>query len=125
MFKVLETEQGKYLGAEISGGYTKNDVEEFKKAFEACLEGGDKISVLVKIDELKIADTEFGAFWEDSRYAMQNIDKIGRIAIVGDSKLEGLLVKMDNMIFGDADKGRVEKYFDVSRTAEAWDFIKG
>lgn len=124
VFKKLDGSPENALGVEISGGYTKSDVEEFKKAFEEYLETTDQVNVLVKIDELNIGRTEFGAFLEDSRYALKNKDKLGKIAIVGHSRLEEILVKMDNKIFGDRQKGREEKYFDVADISKAWDFIK-
>lgn len=125
MFKVLEGSGGNALGVEISGGYTKSDVEEFEKAFESHAAEGGRVNVLVKIDEVKLADSEFGAFWEDSRYALRNMDKLGHIAVVGHSQFEKILVKMDNLGFGSRAKDREEKYFDVSEMDRAWEFIRG
>ena len=125
MFAVLDGSEGNVLGVEISGAYTKNDVGAFEKAFESCLKSGDKVNVLVKIDGLEIGSSEFGAFWEDSRYALKNLDKIGHIALVGHSRIEEILTKMDNMFFVDSKKGREEKYFDVSEIDKAWEFVRG
>ena len=125
MFAVLDGSEGNVLGVELSGAYTKNDVEAFEKAFEGCLKSGDKVNLLVKIDGLNIGSSEFGAFWEDCRYSLKNIDKIGLIAVVGHSRFEEILVKMDNMFFADSKKGREERYFDVSEIDKAWEFARG
>jgi len=125
MFAVLDGSEGNVLGVEISGAYTKNDVEAFEKAFESSLKSVDKVNVLVKIDALEVGSSEFSAFWEDCRYSLKHIDQIGRIAIVGHSRIEAILTKMDNLFLADSKKGREERYFDVSDIDQAWDFARG
>lgn len=126
MFAVLEGSKNNILAVEISGGYTKSDVEAFKKAFEAVLaKGQTKVNCLVKIDQMSVKESEFGAFVEDARYGLSHIKEIGLIAVVGKSDVQKFLTKVDNMVFGSAEKGRVEKYFDTSELQQAWDFVKG
>ena len=126
MLAFLDGSEGNVLGVEISGTYTKNDVEEFKKAFEGCLKSGDKVNVLIKIDGLERESAELGALLEYSRYAKKNLDKFGHIAIVGHSRFDRILVKMDNIfVVADRKKGREERYFDVSEIDKAWAFVRG
>lgn len=125
MFKVLDGSQGKVLGVELSGGYTKDDVKELEKLFEAAAKNDNQVNFLIKVDQLKLTESEFAAMWEDGIYALKHLDQIGKIAVVGHSVFEKVLVKMDNMVFGSKKKGRIEKYFDVADLDRAWEFIKG
>jgi len=126
VFQILDGTSGDVLAVEISGGYTRDDVEQFKKAFEDALAAGaDRINVLCKIDKLKFSQSEFSAFVADARYGFANMDKIRHIAVVADSGVMKLLVKLDNAVFGDTEKGLVEKYFDVAALDDAWAFVRG
>lgn len=125
MFQVLDGSEGNVLGVEISQGYTNQDIEQFKKAFEDVIaNGNERVNLLCKIDELKISESQFKAFVEDARYALKNIDQLRHIAVVGDSKIEAAMVKVDNWIFGNKEKDRIEKYFNVADIGQAWTFVK-
>lgn len=124
MFKVLEGSEGNVLGIEISSEYTKEDVEAFRKAFEEKIaEGHDRVNVLAKIDRLNLGKIHVNAFIEDSMYALKHLDQLRHIAIVGDSKLEKVLVELDNKLFGKKKRELVEKYFDVADIDRAWEFV--
>lgn len=126
MLTVLEGSKDNVLGIEVTGGYTKPDVEAFRKAFEDVLaKGHDKVHVLVKIDAMSFKESSFGAFVEDCRYSISYLKQLGRIAVVGNSDFEKFLVKVDNFLFGSPEKGRVEKYFDASQLEDAWAFVRG
>lgn len=125
MFQVLKQSKGSVLGVEISGEYTKADVEEFKKAFEGKIaEGHDRVNVLVKIDKLNLGKIHVNAFVEDSMYALKHLKQLRHIAVVGDSKLEKALIKLDNKLFGKKKKELIEKYFDVAEIDKAWEFVR-
>jgi len=69
--------------------------------FEERLDSGiEKVNILVKIDKLGITKSSFKAMWEDDIYALKHIKYCGKVAIVGDSKIEELMVKADNLVFG-------------------------
>jgi hypothetical protein len=126
MIKVLAETKGDILGVEIVEAYTKEDFAEFVQAFEqAVKDSAGKVNLLVRIDKLKFRDIEFKAFVRDSRYALEHIGQLGRVAIVGSSKLEKFMVSVDNLIFGNQEKGLVEKYFDASELDQAWAFVRG
>lgn len=125
MFKVLEGTGGDVLAVEISGSYTVQDVEQFEKAAEAQLaQGNERINILVKIDKLNLLKIEHKAFFKDAKYALGHIKQMRHLAIVGDSKLEEVLVKLDNLIFGREKQELIEKYFDVSDMDQAWKFVR-
>jgi len=55
MFQVLEGSEGNVLGVEISGEYTKENVEELEKIFQGKVaEGHNRLNLLFKIDNLNI-----------------------------------------------------------------------
>jgi len=125
MFKVLEGSGGDVLAVEISGSYTVQDVEQFEKAAEAQLaQGNERLNILVKIDQLDLLKIEPKAFFKDAKYALGHIKQMRHLAIVGDSKLEEVMVKLDNLIFGREKQELIEKYFDVSDMDQAWKFVR-
>jgi len=125
MFQVLEGSEGNVVGVEISGEYTKEDVEELKKIFEGKIaEGHDRVNILFKIDNLDIGKIHVSAFIDDSMYALKHLDQLRHIAVVGDSKLEKALVELDNKLFGKKKEELIEKYFNVADIDKAWEFIR-
>ncbi len=125
MFQVLEESEGNVLGVEISGEYTKEDVEELKKIFEGKIaEGHDRVNILFKIDNLNLGKIHVNAFIDDSMYALKHLDQLRHIAVVGDSKLEKVLVELDNKLFGKKKQELIEKYFDVADIDKAWEFVR-
>lgn len=125
MFKILEGSDGNVLGVEVIGGYMKEDIEELKKICDAKLaEGHDKLNFLMKIDQLDFGKSEFGAFYEDAKYAISHMKNLRHIAVVGHSKLEKFLIELDNKLAGIVTKGLIEKYFDVADMDKAWEFVR-
>ncbi len=125
MYQVLEGSEGNVVGVEISGEYTKNDVEDLEKIFEdKVAEGHDRLNLLFKIDNLNIGKIHLNAFIEDSRYALKHMDQMRHLAIVGNSKLEKVLVELDNKLLGKKKEELIEKYFDVADIDKAWEFVR-
>jgi len=125
MFQILDGSEGNVVGVEISSEYTKEDVEELEKIFEGKVaEGYDRLNLLFKIDDLDIGKIHLNAFIEDSRYALKHMDQMRHLAIVGDSKLEKVLVELDNKLFGKKREELIEKYFNVADIDRAWEFVR-
>lgn len=125
MFTILDGTGGDVLAVEITGGYTLQDFEAFKQAFEAQLhEGYDKINILCKLDKLKISQGEWSAFVADGRYALSHIKQMRHVAVVADSTILEWLVKLDNALFGNPNEELVEKYFSVNDLDKAWTFVR-
>lgn len=126
MFKILEGSEGNVLGVEVVGGYVKEDIEALKKICDDKIaEGHGKLNFLIKIDRLAFGKSEFGAFYEDAKYAISHMKNLRHIAVVGHSKLEKILIELDNKLMGSARKELVEKYFDVADMDKAWEFVRG
>jgi hypothetical protein len=103
----------------------KEDIEELKKICDAKLaEGHDKLNFLMKIDQLDFGKSEFGAFYDDAKYALSHMKNLRHIAVVGHSKLEKILIELDNKLLGSVKKELVEKYFDVADMDKAWEFVR-
>ena len=125
MCQVLDGSEGNVVGVEISGEYTKEDVEELEKIFEGKVaEGYDRLNLLFKIDNLNIGKIHVNAFIEDSKYALKHMDQMRHLAIVGDSKLEKVLIELDNKLFGKKKEELIEKYFNVADIDKAWEFVR-
>ena len=125
MYQVLDGSEGNVVGVEISGEYTKEDVEELEKIFEGKIaEGYDRLNLLFKIDNLDIGKIHLNAFIEDSKYALKHMDQMRHLAIVGDSKLEKVLIELDNKLFGKKKEELIEKYFNVADIDKAWEFVR-
>lgn len=125
MFKILEGSKGNVLGVEVIGGYKKEDIEALKKICDDKLsEGHDKLNFLMKIDQLDFGKSELKAFYEDAKYALGHMKNLRHIAVVGHSKLERVLVELDNLLLGSPKKELIEKYFDVAEMDQAWEFVR-
>ena len=125
MYKILDGSEGDVLGVEVVGGYMKKDVEELKKICdEKIAEGHDRLNFLMKIDQLDFGKSELGAFYEDSKYALSHMKNLRHIAVVGNSRLEKILIELDNRLLGKPKKELIEKYFDVADMDKAWDFVR-
>ena len=124
MIKILEGASDKAIAIEIIGGYETDDEKSIEKMFEEKISSGmNKGNLLIKIDRMSITHSSWKAMWSDGIYALKNIKHCGHIAVVGDSKVEGFLVKMDNALFGSEKAGRIEKYFNVSDLDKAMGWI--
>jgi len=124
MLKILEGASKKAIALEIIDGYEKADEKFIEKQFnEKIAAGSTKVNLLVKIDNLSFSKSSWKAMWNDGLYAIKHISNCGRIAIVGDNKIEEFLIKSDNMFFGSEKAGRIEKYFSVEDLDKALGWI--
>ena len=124
MIKFLEPASDHVIAVEFEDGYTVEDEKNLEKAFEEKLSKGfEKVNLLARIDKLDISHTSWKAMWDDGMYALKHIKNCGKIAIVGHSKVEEILIKMDNSVFGSKKEGRIEKYFDVSELDHAMGWV--
>ncbi len=124
MIKILEGASKKTIAVDIIGGYEKNDEKSLEKMFDEKIAAGiNKVNLLIKIDKMSITKSSWKAMWSDGIYALKNIKHCGHIAVVGDSTIEGFLVKMDNALFGSEKAGRVEKYFNLTDFDKAMGWV--
>ncbi len=115
MIKILEGASENTIAIEIYDGYEVSDEKLIEKMFDEKIAAGiTRINFLAKVDKLDVNSSSWKAMWNDGMYAIKHMKNCGHIAIVGHSKLEGVLVKMDNAFFENKKADRMEKYFDVA-----------
>jgi len=124
MIEQLKTFENNVLAIEVIDGFTETDEKLCQKLFNQKLEKGyDKVSLLVKLDEMKISNSNVKAFFEDTLWALRNFKSIHHLAIVAHSKIMKVSVPIDNFFFSRLSKGSEERYFDVSQMDEAYEFV--
>jgi len=115
MIKILEGASKNTIAIDIIDGYELADEQAIEKMFdEKIAEGISRINFLAKIDQISLTHSSWKAMWKDGLFALKNIKKCGHIAIVGNSKVEEILVKADNVFMQSKKADRAEKYFDVA-----------
>jgi stage II sporulation SpoAA-like protein len=116
MIKEIDGANERAIALEIINGYENNDEKSIEKLFEQKLASGiTKINMLVKIDDMSISKSSWKAMCNDGIFAIKHMKNCGRIAIVGNSKFEEFLIKIDNAFFENKKAGRSEKYFHTSQ----------
>jgi hypothetical protein len=124
MLEQIETFDNNVLAVEVIDGFTEEDEKICQKFFEEKVKQGfETVNVLVKLDEMKVANSSAKAFMEDTIWTLRNYKKMGHLAIVAHSKVLRALVPVDSLFFSRASKGRHERYFDVSQMDEAMKFV--
>lgn len=124
MIKQLDDAAAHVIAIEIIDGYTHDDEKSLEKLFEQKLDNGiEKVNMLVKIDNLKLMKSSLKAMLEDGIYALRHLKYCGKIAIVGESRVEEFLTKADNVFFGNKKSGREERYFRLKDLTLAFDWV--
>jgi len=114
MIKILEGAAENTIAIDIIDGYELADEQAIEKMFEKKIALGiTRINFLAKTDQISLNHSSWKAMWSDGLFAIKHMKKCGHIAIVGNSKLEEILVKTDNAFFQSNKADRAEKYFDI------------
>ena len=120
MIKILEGTSENTIAVDIIDGYEFADEQAIEKMFDEKIAAGiTRINFLAKIDQISLNHSSWKAMWNDGLFAIKHMKKCGHIAIVGNSKLEEILVKTDNVFFQSKKADRAEKYFDVANLDKA------
>ncbi len=124
MVEQLKVSDNNVLSLEAYGGFTEVDEKYCQKLFNQKLElGFETVNILIKIDELKVSQSSIKALLEDMVWALRNYTQMGKLAIVANSSIIKHLVSVDNLFFANKEKGREERYFDISEIKEAFEFV--
>ena len=124
MIKQLNGTANHVIAIEIIDGYTHEDEKSLETLFEEKLNHGiDKVNMLVKIDNLSLMKSSLKAMLKDGVYAVKHLKYCGKIAIVGESKVEEFLTKTDNLFFGSSKAGREERYFQLRDLTLAFEWV--
>lgn len=124
MINIIENTSNNVIGVEFIDGYSKEDEKHLERLFEEKLASGiTQINILAKIDNLTISKSSWKAMWDDSIYGLKHIKNCGKIAIIGNSNFESLLIKIDNAFFINKKKNREEKYFHIDEMEKALEWV--
>jgi hypothetical protein len=124
MIEQIKTFENNCMAVDVIDGFTETDEQICQKWFKKKLdEGYEHVNVLVKLDELKLSQSNLKAFMEDTIWALRHYKQLGHLAIVAHSNILKAFVPLDNLFFQRASEGRYERYFDISQLDEAFEFI--
>lgn len=124
MINIIENTSNNVIGVEFIDGYSKEDEKHLERLFEEKLASGiTQINILAKIDNLTISKSSWKAMWDDSIYGLKHFKNCGKIAIIGNSNFESLLIKIDNAFFINKKKNREEKYFHIDEMEKALEWV--
>jgi uncharacterized protein related to proFAR isomerase len=120
MIKKLPQSNGNNLAYEITGKVTIEDEEAWIADLDKLTDDFDKFNVMVILGENASWGMEAGI--ADIKWIMKHMDKFNKIAIVADSTVWKWLIKVDS--FFAQFVGIDEKYFDISKSKEAWEWLE-
>ncbi len=125
MVEQLKVYEAPILALEIIDGFTQNDFELVQKWVEIKREKGfSKMNILLKLDEMKMAESSRKALWDQFAKLMKHFKQIGRISYVGESEILKALVPVDNLFFKMFSPGSEERYFDLADIDQAFEFVE-
>lgn len=112
----IEHDRDNYLVCRVSGRLTEADYEAAVPEIENALVLRDQpLRMMIVLEDFRGWDS--GGLWEDLKFDVRHASDFGRIAVLGDSKLEewGTRLTMPFM-------GSEVRYFDIGdrATARAW-----
>lgn len=116
MIKILERSHDDVFGFEMSEDVSLDDIRRAEVGLNEAIEKYGKISWLVVMKTFKY--TSLRAMYEDMMWLLKHLKHFDRMVVVGDKTWQELMIKADSLFFG-------EKYFDISRLDEAWDYVEG
>ena len=124
MLNVLKNNKT-FLGFEVIGSYTAEDMQTVEFLFEQKIKmGAKKINILIKLDKLSLDKKSLKFLFKEAVYAFKNRKRFRNIALVGNSQVKRAMFKLDKLVFQDKSKTMIEKYFDVKHMQKAWLFLK-
>lgn len=125
MLTQIKSFKGNALAFDLVAPYTEADNGLIEKLFEEKLnEGYPHVNLLIKVKDLSIMrHMDLKAFFEGEVWGFRHFGKIGRCAVVADSKLIGAAVKIESKVLRLANKAFEERYFDTADLDAALKFI--
>lgn len=87
MIEIEHSRQDDSLLIRVIGKVSRRDVDLAVPEIEQALELADEpLKLLIRLEDFE--GWEIGGLWEDMKFSMQHADAFGRIAVIGESKLE-------------------------------------
>ena len=118
MFKVMQAEVDNLLYVQVSDLVTKEEIQQIAKTADELIEKQGKINILAELKEFKGYNT-LSAFFEDFHYGVTHRDSFNKLAVVGENKIEEMMVKLSSLFM----HGEI-KYFESNNLNEALSWVK-
>jgi len=117
MIEIIDLKSDKAIGMRIFGKIEKQDIDAVLKEAESKLDPAGKIGVYVEVEEFKGFSME--ALIEDLRFAIPNLKRFNKKAVVSDKKWMSRLAEIGDRLF----PGIEVRHYDPDRKQEARDWI--
>jgi hypothetical protein len=104
------------MWVEIDGRVTREDYALLAESMRQQIEESGSISFLIRLRQ--IDGVEPGVVWDDLKFTLGNLGKMGRIAVVGDKRWAAWLART-----GDALTPAEVRHFPSEHEETAWDWL--
>ena len=118
MFVKMKKAKKDVVAYNIKGKITHTDYEKLIPKVEKVIEEFGKVKFLVDITGFETFTME--AMMDDGKFFLKHNKDISKIAIIGNNKLEEMLMKFSDFVT----PGEM-KYFDSEDIDDAWKWIEG
>ncbi len=113
MIQPLPSPHPNVLGFKLSGKLHDADYQQFVPVVDAAVKQLGKLRLLAHFEDFHGWDLH--AIWDDTKFSLQHMHDIERIALVGDRQWEAWMAKVCKPFT----QARLQ-YFDASQIAAAW-----
>lgn len=114
---ILDMGAAAVIGVRISGKIDKPDVDRVIAAVKARINAAEKLGVYVEVESFD--GISFEALLEDLKFALPNLGKFKKKAVVSDTQWMETLTTISDRLFPNVEI----KHFSLDRTAEAKSWI--
>lgn len=120
MIKELPRSYESNLAFEINGQVSLEDEKSWMSRLDVITDTYEKFNVMIVLGENTSWGMESGL--ADIKWIMKHMDKFNKIGIVAESDVWKWLIEVDS--FFAKFVGIDEKYFDMAKLDEAWEWVK-
>lgn len=117
MITRLDKSTDSILGFTLSGKLHDEDYRHFVPTVDNAIQQHGKVRLLAHFVDFHGWDLH--ALWDDIKFSATHLNKLDRVALVGDQKWEEWMAKVCKPFT----KAQVE-YFDASHLDEAWKWLE-
>jgi len=120
MIRELPESEGAVIGCEITGKVSLEQEKEWIEKIDKVIEEHGKVRVLVVLGDEASWGVKAGI--EDLKWIVNNMKKLGKIAVVSENHIWKWLIALDSPIAKLV--GINEKYFELSDIDDAWKWLR-
>lgn len=108
----------KVLGLRINGKINEEDMEKMISVCKAKMKDEERIAVYVEVEEM--GGISFNALIEDLKFALPNLKRFSKKAVVSDIKWHEPLIKVGDKLFPSIEV----RHYDQDQRAEALKWVQ-